>query len=140
VEITKLLFNQTNGVFFVWKTKNNGRLATFLQKREDISAESQIDKAVMDGRALKWELIGVGYWRIQPIDIRGIVPFDSSLMQTSGAIMMQSISASLLSLKKLPERERRSTEQGLKEMRERHIPAICDQIRKILWQNEPAYH
>jgi hypothetical protein len=140
MEITKLLFTQTNGVFFVWKTQNDNRLATFLRKRDDISSESQIDQAVQDGGARGWELVGVGYWWIQPVDIRDIVQPDSPLMYIPGAIVMNSPSASLLSLKKLPERERRSTEQGREEMREEHIPVICEQIRKILWENDPVYN
>jgi hypothetical protein len=140
VEITKLLFTQTNGVFFVWKTQNDNRLATFLRKREDVSSESQIDKAVQDGVARGWELVGVGYWWIQPVDIRDIVQPNSPLMHIPSAVVMNSPSASLLSLKKLPERERRSTEQGREEMREEHIPVICDQIRKILWENDPVYN
>ena len=138
MEIAKLLFSQTNGVFFVWKKENDKRLVTFLRKRGEVTAESQIDMAIIDGRMRGLELIGVGYWQIQPVEMRNILQPNSPLMCIPGAVVMKRLSASLLWLKRLPERERRSTEQGGKEMREELIPVICGQIRKILWENEPV--
>jgi hypothetical protein len=112
---------------------------TFIRKRKDITAEAQIDRAITGGRIRGWELIGVGYWWFQPTDVRDIARNDAPLMRIPRAIVMNSPSASLLSLKKLPERERLSTEQGREEMRNECIPAICRQIRKIHWETHPVF-
>jgi hypothetical protein len=136
--MNKLLFGQTSGVFFVWKTENDKRLATFLRKRKGVSEESQIDRAILGGRIRAWELVGIGYWRIQPVTIRNITQTDSPSEHRPSINVTNILNASLLWLKKIPERERRSTEQGAKEMREQYIPTICDQIRKILWESDPV--
>lgn len=138
MEMVKLLFEQTSGVFFVWKKQNGKRLATFLRKRRGVSEESQIDRAILGGRIRGWELVGIGYWRIQPVTTRYIIYPDSSPEKKPNSDITNSLNASLLWLKKIPEKERRSTERGAKEMREQCIPAICAQIRKVLWESDPA--
>ncbi len=135
MEITQLLFEQTSGVFFVWKTGLKTQTVTFLRNRKDVSTQSQIDKAILDGRVRAWELTGIGHWWIQPIVIREITEPGSSPKGQQRIDIIYSITASLLSLKKLPERERRSTEQGVKVMHEEYIPIVRERIRKILLES-----
>lgn len=132
MKIAQLLFEQTSGVFFVWKTGIETQVVTFLRKREGVSTQSQINEAIIDGRLRSWELAGIGHWWIQPVIAREMVWSDHSIAQQQNINIIYSITASLLSLKKLPKRERRSTERWAKEMREKHVPIICARIREII--------
>ena len=134
MNITQLLFSQTSGVFFVWKTSDKNLLATFLRNRHGVSVESQIDKAIADGSGRTWELIGMGYWGIQPITIRDSRKFSPTPHSPTVTVTLNHLSAALLRPRKLPLREQHSTERGVHEMREKCIPYIRRQIRKILWE------
>lgn len=132
MDISDLLFSQKNGVFLVWKMHDGKAITTFLRNRMNISLEVQIENAVADGRSKMWTLIGIGHWHLRPVHT------ENSTTENMGGLTfnISTVTASLLRLKKLPEREHKSTELGIQEMRERWIPDICAQLRKILGESE----
>ena len=132
MDISDLLFSQKNGVFLVWKMRDGKALTTFLRNRTNITLEVQIENAIGDGRSNMWKLIGIGHWHLRPIHA------EKPALEDMGGLTfsISTVTASLLRLKKLPERERKSTILGIQEMRERWIPDICAQLRKILGENE----
>lgn len=133
MNIVNLLSEQKSGIFFVWKTEFKELVITFLRSREGVSTQSQINKAVHDGRARALELVGVGhYWRIKPIMLREITEKNVLPIKKQDADVANDITASLLTLKQLPERERKSTEHGAQEMREKYIPIVRERMREIL--------
>ncbi len=127
MNISDLLFSQKNGVFLVWKMRNDKMLTIFLRSRVNIPLEVQIGNAIEDGRSNIWTLIGIGHWNLLPRHTEKTATENGGL-----TFNISTVSTSLLRLKKLPEQERNSTIQGIREMREKWIPDICNQLRKIL--------
>ena len=133
MDIAELVFLQKFGVFFVWKKSDNGSITTFLRNRANISLEVQIENAINDGRERMWTLVGIGNWYLRPINVIGAKQDETGFSGMSFEIY--NVSASLLRLKKLPDRELRSTELGITEMREKWIPRVCALLRKALWES-----
>src|SRR3989338_4671554 len=121
-------------MFFVWKMENEQMLITFLRNRANIPSEIQVENAIHDGRERRWTLVGVGHWYLCPIEQKDTGPTENHLMGVS--LTMHNVTASLLRLKKLHERELQSTAAGAQEMREKWIPHICERLRKILWEED----
>jgi hypothetical protein len=131
VEISELVFAQTCGIFFVWRTRNREILITFLRNKADVPSEVQIENAIDDGsRRRKWTLIGVGHWHHCPIKQHSVGPTETGIRDD--ALPSYTITAAPLRMKKLFWKEMRSTSMGMQEMREKWIPYICEQLRKIL--------
>lgn len=134
MDIAELVFNQRNGVFFVWKMGNGKTMTTFLRNRKNIALELQVENALADGRGRMWTLTGIGYWCLSPIQKGNIPP--SVAGGTGLSFAINHVTTSLLRIKNLPDRELKSTELGMQEMREKWIPYICERLRKILWEDE----
>lgn len=132
MNIAELVFAQKYGIFFVWKMDNEKVLITFLRNRTNISPEIQIENALHDGRECSWTLIGVGHWQLCPIEGKDL----GSNTLNGVSLTMHTVTAAPLRLKKLSEREMRSTTAGLREMREKWVPHVCARLRKILWEED----
>jgi hypothetical protein len=131
MDISELVFCQKNGIFFVWRMGDGRVMTTLLRNRTNISLEIQIENAITDGRSRMWILVGIGNWYLRPVESKDCQQENSDL----GGVpfIIYNVTATLLRLKNLPERELRSTQMGMQEMREKWIPYLCERLRKVLW-------
>ena len=127
MEIAKLLFSQTKGIFFVWRRKNGTHLITFLRNKAGVSWQSQINHAITEGRMLALDLVGVSYWWIEIVIIHR--------KEKEGCQIINKPSISLLRLRKLPPHVHASTEKGVGAMRSEWIPFALGQMKRILQAN-----
>lgn len=132
MDISELVFAQKYGVFFVWRMNNGKVMTTFLRNRANISPEIQTENAINDGRDRRWTLIGVGHWYLYPLETQDTAGGKHDVEGIS--LTVYTVTAALLRLKKLRERELQSTTVGIQEMREKWLPHICERLRKILWE------
>ena len=137
MDISELIFAQKHGICFVWKMRNGKMLITFLRDQENISPQRQLEGALYDGcRKRKWTLIGVGHWYHATIEQQHAGLTDNGVQVVSSPV--HTITAAPLRLKNLSWREMREMAMGMEEMREKWIPYICEQLRKILREESEA--
>jgi hypothetical protein len=134
MDISELVFCQKNGIFFVWRMGDGEAMTTFLRNRKNISLEIQIENAINDGRERMWTLVGIGHWYLSPVEPKDAQQENSDLAGVP--FVIYNVTAALLRLKNLPERELRSTEMGTQEMRKKWIPYVCERLRQVLWESE----